>query len=58
MSSLIEIFIKIDDSTSITIRRPFEVSTDTNVFHGTKEKTSNFNEVFQQIIEEVKSLVE
>ena len=53
----IEITIRTDDETTMLIRRPYEVSTDTHIFHGTGEKKSNFHEVFDQVVQEVRELM-
>ena len=53
----IEVTIRTDDETTILVRRPYEVTTDTHIFHGTGKKTSNFHEVFDQVVEEVRELM-
>lgn len=49
----IEVVIKTDDDVTLLVRRPYEVSKESHAFHGTKETTSNFDEVFQEVIADV-----
>ena len=53
----IEVTIRTDEETTILVRRPYEVTTDTHIFHGKGEKTSNFHEVFNRVIDEVWELM-
>lgn len=54
----IEVIIKTDDEVTLLVRRPYEVSKESHVFHGNKEKTSNFDEVFQEVIADVYKVME
>lgn len=49
----IEVKVVTDDETVFVIRRPYETTVDTHVFNGTREESSNFLDVFDQVISDV-----
>lgn len=53
----IEVTIRTDDDVTLLVRRPFEVTKDTHVFSGTGEEISNFDDVFAEVIEDVKRVM-
>lgn len=53
----IEVTIRTDDDVTLLVRKPYEVTKDTHVFAGTREETSNFDEVFLEVIDDVNRLM-